>query len=69
LPEVGDESVAWVDDASDAGAWSEALRSLLADDGTRAVLAARGLARAATFSWDRCTAQTLAVLESTAAEA
>jgi alpha-1,3-rhamnosyl/mannosyltransferase len=69
LPEVGDESVAWVDDARDAGAWSEALRSLLADDGTRAMLAARGLARAATFSWDRCTAQTLAVLESTAAEA
>lgn len=69
LPEVGGDAAAFVDDAHDAGAWSAALRSLLADDATRAALAARGLARAATFSWDRCTAQTLAVLEATAAGA
>ena len=67
LPEVGGDAAAYVDDAHDAGAWSDALRSLLTDDATRAVLAARGLARAAAFSWDRCTAQTLAVLEATAA--
>jgi glycosyltransferase involved in cell wall biosynthesis len=68
LPEVGDDAAAWVDDARDPGAWSAALRGLLADDAARAVLATRGLARATTFSWDRCTAQTLAVLEAVAAE-
>ncbi len=67
LPEVGDDAVRWVDDARDAGAWSDALRGLLADDAARAELAARGPARAAAFSWDRCTAQTLEVLEATAA--
>ena len=67
LPEVGGDAAAWVDDAHDANAWSEALRELLAGDAERATFAARGLARAATFSWDRCTAQTLAVLEATAA--
>jgi alpha-1,3-rhamnosyl/mannosyltransferase len=69
LPEVGDDATAWVDDAHDVGAWSAALRIVLADDAARALQATRGLARAATFSWERCTAQTLAVLEATAAGA
>ena len=62
LPEVGGDAAAWVDDAHDVEAWADALRALLGDDAARAALAARGPARAATFSWERCTAQTLAVL-------
>jgi glycosyltransferase involved in cell wall biosynthesis len=67
LPEVGGDAAAWVDDAHDADAWAHALRALLGDDDARAALSARGLARAATFSWERCTAQTLAVLGEVAA--
>jgi glycosyltransferase involved in cell wall biosynthesis len=67
LPEVGGDAAAWVDDAHDAAAWAAALRALLSDDATRATLAARGPAQAATFSWERCTAQTLAVLREVAA--
>lgn len=67
LPEVGGDAAAWVDDAHDAGAWANALRELLADDAARAALSKLGLARAATFSWERCTAQTLAVLGEVAA--
>jgi glycosyltransferase involved in cell wall biosynthesis len=67
LPEVGGDAAAWVDDAHDAGAWADALRTLLGDDAARTALAARGPARAATFSWERCTAQTLAVLAEVAA--
>ena len=62
LPEVGGDAAAWVDDAHDADAWARSMRSLLHDDASRAELAARGPARAAKFSWERCTAQTLAVL-------
>ena len=67
LPEVGGDAAAWVDDAHDAAAWAEALGALLHDDAARAELAARGPAHAATFSWERCTAQTLAVLREAAA--
>jgi len=66
LPEVGGDAAAWVDDAHDAKAWADALRALLADDARRAELAARGPARAAAFSWERCTAQTLDVLREVA---
>ncbi len=67
LPEVGGPAGAWVDDPFDAAAWAAALRGLLADDAARAELAGRGPARAAAFSWERCTAQTLAVLREVAA--
>ena len=67
LPEVGGDAAAWVDDPLDARAWAEALRALLADDAQLAALGVRGRARAATFSWERCTAQTLAVLREVAA--
>jgi glycosyltransferase involved in cell wall biosynthesis len=62
LPEVGADAAAWVDDAFDAATWADALRALLADGEARSRLAARGPTRAAAFSWERCTAQTLAVL-------
>jgi glycosyltransferase involved in cell wall biosynthesis len=67
LPEVGGDAAAWVDDPHDAGAWAAALRALLADDASRSALAARGPARAAAFSWERCTALTLRVLGEVAA--
>jgi alpha-1,3-rhamnosyl/mannosyltransferase len=67
LPEVGGDAAAWIDDAYDAGAWTTALRALLADDAARTALGARGPARAAAFSWERCTAQTLRVLAEVAA--
>jgi alpha-1,3-rhamnosyl/mannosyltransferase len=67
LPEVGGDAAAWVDDAHDAAAWADALRALLGDEAARTALAARGPARAATFSWERCTAQTMAVLAEVAA--
>jgi alpha-1,3-rhamnosyl/mannosyltransferase len=67
LPEVGGDAAAWVDDAHDPDAWARSLRALLNDDRARAELAARGPAHAAAFSWERCTAQTLAVLSEVAA--
>lgn len=66
LPEVGADAAAWVDDPRDPEAWAERLRALLADAGTLAALAAAGPSQAATFSWERCTAQTLAVLRDAA---
>ncbi|HTJ25067.1 MAG TPA: glycosyltransferase family 1 protein [Candidatus Limnocylindria bacterium] len=66
LPEIGAEAAAYVERADDVAAWSDALRTLLADDVRLAELAANGPARAASFSWERCTAQTLAVLRATA---
>jgi glycosyltransferase involved in cell wall biosynthesis len=68
LPEVGGDAAAWVDDAHDPGAWAERLRALLDDDAALAALARRGSERAAVFSWDRCTAQTLTVLGTVAAQ-
>jgi alpha-1,3-rhamnosyl/mannosyltransferase len=67
LPEVGGDAAEWIDDAHDAGAWANALRALLAGDAARAAAAVAGPARAALFSWDRCTAQTLDVLGEVAA--
>jgi glycosyltransferase involved in cell wall biosynthesis len=66
LPEVGDDAAAWVDDPFDVDAWASALRELLADDEARSRLAARGPTQAASFSWERCTARTLAVLREVA---
>ncbi|MDB5027017.1 MAG: putative glycosyltransferase, group 1 family protein [Candidatus Eremiobacteraeota bacterium] len=68
LPEVGGDAAAWVDDAHDPGAWAERLRALLDDDAALAALARCGSERAAVFSWDRCTAQTLTVLGAVAAQ-
>lgn len=66
LPEAGGDAVAYVDEPLDVGAWADALRALLGDDDARAALAERGPQRAAEFSWERCTAQTLAVLHEVA---
>lgn len=66
LPEIGGDAAAYVEDPFDPAAWSEALRTLLADDERRAALARRGPPRAGRFSWERCTTQTLTVLRETA---
>ncbi len=62
LPEVGGDHVAYVDEPLSADAWATALSALVDDATRRAALAANGPARAAAFSWERCTAQTLDVL-------
>jgi glycosyltransferase involved in cell wall biosynthesis len=66
LEEVGGDGCAWIDDPHDVLAWSAALAGLTCDAARRAELRAAGLARAATFSWDRCAEETLAVLRRTA---
>lgn len=62
LVEVGGSGCAWIDDPLDPDEWSTALRLMIADEPVRALLRAAGLAQAATFSWDRCADETLAVL-------
>ena len=66
LPEIAADAVAWVDEPFRIDAWAVALRSLVSDDAARATLASLGPARAAQFSWNRCTAQTLSVLREVA---
>jgi len=66
LPEVGAGAAAWVDQPLDVDCWEAALRALDADGAWRARLARLGPARAAAFSWDRCTSETLAVLRAVA---
>ena len=62
LIEVGGEGCAWVSDPLNAGEWAAALLALTEDEPVRAHLREAGLAQAATFSWDRCAEETLAVL-------
>jgi glycosyltransferase involved in cell wall biosynthesis len=45
-------------------AWAGALGGLLHDDGARRALAAKGLARSRTFSWQRCAVEHLALYRS-----
>jgi alpha-1,3-rhamnosyl/mannosyltransferase len=66
LEEVGADACVWVDDPLDIDAWSATLQRVVEDDGERARLATSGAARAATFTWERCAEETLAVLRRTA---
>jgi glycosyltransferase involved in cell wall biosynthesis len=66
LVEVGGNACAWIEDPLDAHAWATGLQSLAGDDDVHALLRDAGLAQAATFSWDRCAEETLAVLRRTA---
>jgi glycosyltransferase involved in cell wall biosynthesis len=60
LPEVvGDAAVTVA--PTDTEALAQALLDVLTQPGLHASLRARGLRRAAQFSWDRCAAETLAV--------
>jgi glycosyltransferase involved in cell wall biosynthesis len=63
LPEIaGDASL--VVDPDDAGALAGALDSVWRDPRLRAALHQKGLARAATFTWERCARETLAAYQS-----
>jgi glycosyltransferase involved in cell wall biosynthesis len=65
LAEIVGEAALLVD-PRDAPAIAGAVSRVLGDDALRADLAAKGLARSALFSWDRCAAETLALLEDAA---
>ncbi len=60
LPEVGGDAVLTFD-PTDVEAMGEALRRILEDASLREHLRQRGLARAATFSWERTAGETLAL--------
>jgi len=62
LPEVAGDAALLVD-PTDTVAIAAGLARLAADAGLRAQLRARGLARAARFTWDRCAEEALAVLQ------
>ncbi|NTV65366.1 MAG: glycosyltransferase family 4 protein [Oscillochloris sp.] len=65
LPEVAGDAALLVDPI-DTDAIAAGLVRLVSDPALRAELRARGLARAATFTWERCARETLAVLRESA---
>ena len=62
MPEVAGDAAVLVDPA-DSAELAAALEGLLLDEGKRRELKARGLERAALFSWERCARETIAVYE------
>jgi glycosyltransferase involved in cell wall biosynthesis len=60
LPEVVGDAALLID-PTDTGALAQALADVLTQPALQADLRARGLRRAAGFSWERCAAETLAV--------
>ncbi len=62
LREVGGDAARFVP-VGDADALADAIATLLRDDVTRSSLAARGLAHAQHYSWERCIDATVAVYE------
>lgn len=62
LPEVAGDAALLVD-PHDAEAWAEAMAHVLHDEDLREELVAKGRARAAAFSWEKCSRETLAILE------
>jgi glycosyltransferase involved in cell wall biosynthesis len=67
LPEVVGDAGLTVPSA-DPAALADALRRVLTDEGLRAELSRRAVARAATFSWERCAADTVAAYRVALAE-
>jgi glycosyltransferase involved in cell wall biosynthesis len=61
LPEIAGDAALLVD-PTDTAALADGLARLAANAELRDELRARGLARAAAFTWDRCAEETLAVL-------
>jgi glycosyltransferase involved in cell wall biosynthesis len=59
LPEVAGDAALLVD-PGDPDALAAALAKLAGDPAARQAAAARGLARAAAFTWERCAAETAA---------
>jgi glycosyltransferase involved in cell wall biosynthesis len=67
LPEVAGDAAVLVD-PRDADALAERLRAVLRDESLRRELRAKGLARAAEFSWERTARETVAVYRRVAQE-
>lgn len=65
LPEVGSDAAIYFE-PGDAGALTGILRDLLSDDLARSELVARGLKRAAFFTWERTAQQTAEVYRAAA---
>jgi glycosyltransferase involved in cell wall biosynthesis len=59
LPEIGGEAARYVDDPADTAAFATVLAGAIED---RPQLSARGRARAARFTWERCTSGVAEVL-------
>ncbi|MBL8728480.1 MAG: glycosyltransferase family 4 protein [Planctomycetes bacterium] len=68
LPEVGGEAVCYVDTPLDPKELSRALQRVLEDRALQQRLRDDGMARAATFSWDRAARETLAILQRVVAD-
>jgi glycosyltransferase involved in cell wall biosynthesis len=62
LEEIAGDAAILVDHA-DPDAVADAVRRVLTNEALRQQLVSAGLARAATFSWEKCARQTLAILE------
>jgi glycosyltransferase involved in cell wall biosynthesis len=61
LPEVvGDAGLLL--DPNEPGAWADAVKRVMEDEGLRESLSRKGLERAAGFTWERCARETLGVL-------
>ena len=67
LPEVAGDAALLVD-PRDQDRWAEAIARVCARPALRAQLRAKGLERAATFSWDRCARSVLEALQEAAAQ-
>jgi alpha-1,3-rhamnosyl/mannosyltransferase len=52
LPEVCGEAALYVEPTTDPEPWADALRTIVGDTLMRATLRSRGIARAATFTWE-----------------
>jgi len=68
LPEVAGDAALSVD-ATSVDALADGLARILTDEPLRATLRTRGIERAATFTWQRCAQQTIAVYQDVAARA
>ena len=68
LPEIGGNAPMYAG-PHDAGAWAQALRSVVEDGELRARLRQAGLERAAEFDWDRSAERHVAVFRDAAAGA
>jgi glycosyltransferase involved in cell wall biosynthesis len=65
LPEIGGDAPIYAG-PNDAGAWAQALRSVVDDGDLRTRLRSAGLARAAAFDWDRSAERHVAVFRDAA---
>jgi glycosyltransferase involved in cell wall biosynthesis len=62
LPEVGGDAALYVNDPGNPQALAKVLETALGDKHLRAKLELAGRQRAAEFTWDRCTAEVVAVI-------